>query len=598
MKRHILVFLLLTLAFPLWAGPVGVERASEAARAFFQRDRNVALRLAPIQRVERAAVPLTKASPAEPAFHIFNRAGGGFVIIAAEDACNPVLAYSFTNHFGLGPDMPDGLSAWLDDLEEQVAFAREASASERQQALRKWDAVFVQTKGEDGYKPAVKHDTPTWGQGEPFNNLAPVISGKKAVAGCVPLAMSMLAWFYRYPAAGKGTVPGYTYSTDAGASQSIEGITLGTPYQWDKMKMSYADGYTAEEAAAVAQLVYECGVMVQAKFDSSTSANPFMMSEKAIEFLCYDPGTVGYYRGFFSDEEWLSMLKIELQEHPVLYSANRGDAGHSFVVDGYDDRVFLSVNWGWSGKSNGYYALSAFSPSPERQYLFKHAAIFGLKPDVGGTPVEMIYLYSGTSSSSGVTFNGLEAQGEIIPRHTFLMKVGGICNIGNTLFEGQFILALTDADGHIKDFVCGSQYIDALEPNKWRGFSDVSCILNTYPAPGDEIRCFYHSILWPDNDWRPICFDRTEGTVGAIPVSDNQTLAEATDFAYNKSVKSVTINTKDRVNWSLKSSSGAEVKDCVSYAGVQMIIDAASLKGAYTLTLKRDDDQYSVTLKF
>ena len=211
MKRNILVILFLALAFPLWGGPIGAERASEAARAFFQRDRNVALRLAPIQRVERAAVPLTKASQAEPTFHIFNRAGGGFVIIAADDACNPILAYSFTNRFGLGPDMPEGLSAWLDDLEEQVAMAREASEAERQQALPKWEAVFVRTKaGEDGYKPAVKYETPVWGQNEPFNDLAPVINGKKAVAGCVPLAMSMLARFYQYPAAGTGTMPGYT----------------------------------------------------------------------------------------------------------------------------------------------------------------------------------------------------------------------------------------------------------------------------------------------------------------------------------------------------------------------------------------------------
>ena len=598
MKKHIVTILFLALAFPLWGEPVGVERAGEIARAFFQRDRNVALRLAPIQPVERAAVPLTKAAPAEPAFHIFNRAGGGFVIIAADDACNPILGYSFTHSFGLGPDMPAGLSEWLDDLEEQVVFAREGSVAERQRALRKWDAVFVRTKaGEDGYKPVVKHETAEWGQDEPFNNLAPVVDGKKAVAGCVPLAMSMLARFFSYPPVGTGTLPGYTYTTDAGSSQSISGYELGEPYAWDKIKMNYAEEYTEEEGAAVARLVYDCGVMVQAKYDASTSANTFKMSAKAIEYLGYDPGAIGYYRGFFTDDQWLAMLQKELQDHPVLYSAHREGGGHSFLVDGYDEWGFLSVNWGWNGKSNGYYALSAFAPSPERQYIHQHGAVFGLKPATGGTPVSYLYLYNGTSSS-GITFNGLEVQGEIVPRHTFTMKVGGVCNGGNTTFDGQFILALTDSQGKIKDFVCGSQVVDQLESRKWVGYSDISCILNTYPAPGDSIRCFYRSTLWPENDWRPIYFDVTEGVVGAIPVYDNQTLAEATDFAYSKTVKSVTINTKDHVSWSLKSSTGAEVKDVVSYSGVQMIIDATSLTGTYTLTLKRDDDQYSLTLKF
>ena len=71
---------------PLRADPVDAQRAAEVARAFFRNDRNVALRLAPLQPVERAAVPLTKAAEAQLPFHIFNRAGGGFVIVAADDA--------------------------------------------------------------------------------------------------------------------------------------------------------------------------------------------------------------------------------------------------------------------------------------------------------------------------------------------------------------------------------------------------------------------------------------------------------------------------------------------------------------------------------
>lgn len=597
-KRSVLLFFLLLTVLPCAADPVDALRATEVARAFFQNDHNVALRLAPLQRVERVSAPLTKAGEEQVPFYIFNRGGGGFVLVAADDACNPILGYSFTHSFGQGDDMPDGLAAWLDDLEEQVALAREATVAERQQALPKWEAVFVRTKaGENGYQPAVKHETAEWGQKDPFNRLAPTIGGKKAVSGCVPLAMSMLARFFRYPAAGTGTMPGYSYTSDAGTVQAIEGYTLGEPYRWDKMKMRYTESFTEEEAAAVAQLVYDCGVMVQAQFDSTTSANTFTMATKAIEFLGYDAGAVGYYRSYFSDEQWLSMLQRELQEHPVLYTARRDGGGHSFLVDGYDERGFLSVNWGWSGKSNGYYALSAFSPSADRQYVLKHGSVFGLKPDAGGDPVEYLYLYSGTSSA-GVTYKGLEPLGEIIPRQAFSMKVGGICNGGTTYFEGQFILALTDAEGKIKDFVSGAQYYDVTKPRSWRGYASVSCVLNTYPAPGDEIRGFYRSAQWADDDWRPFYYDHSDGTVGAIAVYDKQTLAEATDFSYNKVLKSVTINTKDHVTWSMKSSSGAAVSDVVSYSGVQMVIDATSLKGSYILTLERDGDKMSLTLKF
>lgn len=583
---------------PLRADPVDAQRAAEVARAFFRNDRNVALRLAPLQPVERAAVPLTKAAEEQPPFHIFNRAGGGFVIVAADDACNPILGYSFKNTFGRGSDMPEGLSDWLDDLADQVALAREASSAERAKALRKWDAVFVQTKAGEGYKPAVVHETPLWNQHAPFNDLAPEVNGKKTVSGCVPLAMSMLARFFCYPEAGKGVLPSYTYTSDAGTSVTIPSLTLGEKYDWAHMKMDYNDGYTAEEASAVSQLVYECGVMVQAQFDASTSANAFNMARKAIELLGYDAAASCYHRSFFSDETWLDMLKAELQDHPLIYSAFReGNLGHSFLVDGYDERGFLSINWGWGGESNGYYALSAFVPNPSRQYILNHSAIFGLVPDRGGIASEYLYLFSG-KSSSGIDFKGLETDDTVVPRNTFKMKVGGICNGGNEPFAGYFVVALTDAEGNIKDFVCGPQRYDSTNPGSWRGYSNISCVLSIYPAEGDRLRAFYRSDNWGENQWTPLLYDTSDGTVSEILVTDNQTLAEATRLSYGRLLRLVNIDTKDRVEWKLKSSAGKAVTDCVNYSGTSMTIDASSLKGSYTLTLKRDGDQCSITLTF
>ena len=592
-----LISLFLLSLLPLRADSVDALRASEVARAFFRNDRNVALRLAPIQPVERAAVPLTKAGEEQPPFYIFNRAGGGFVMVAADDACLPILAYSFTNTFRQGADMPAGLQDWLDDLADQVQLARAASADERATALRKWEAVFVPTKAGDGYRPSVEHETPLWGQREPFNTLAPEVGGKKAVAGCVPLSMSMLARFFRYPAAGKGTLPSYSYSPDSGGSVTIPGKTLGDPYDWANMKMDYSADYTQAEADAVARLVYDCGVMVQAQFDKSTSANTFKLARMAIEYLGYDAAATGLYRAYYSDEVWLDMLKKELQDHPVIYSAHREEAGHAFLLDGYDERGYVRVNWGWYGDYNGYYALSAFVPKPELKYTLDHLAIFGLVPDHGGTSTEYLYLYSGTSSS-GITYKGLEADGTIVPRKNFKMKVGGICNGGDLPFSGYFIVALTDAEGQIKDFVCGSQYYAETSSRSWRGYTDINCILNTYPLEGDRIRAFYRGENWGENQWTPFYYDLTDGTVGEILVYDNQSLAEATTFSYAKTLQIVTIETKDHVTWSLKSSSGADASNCVTYSGILMTIDASKLKGAYTLTLQRGSDQLSLNLSF
>jgi hypothetical protein len=58
------------------------------------------------------------------------------------------------------------------------------------------------------------------------------------------------------------------------------------------------------------------------------------------------------------------------------------------------------------------------------------------------------------------------------------------------------------------------------------------------------------------------------------------------------------IQTKDRVEWSLTSSSGTAVTTGIRYSGGQLTIDTASLKGSYKLSLQRGKDQYSLTLIF
>ena len=600
----VLLLAVLLLAVPLQGEPVGSQRALETAQAFFRHDRNQSLRLAPLERLQLASAPLTKAGEAEPAFFVYNRRGGGFVIIAGDDACVPVLGYSFTGSFRVGNDMPDGLRAWLDDLEEQVTIVRNHhSQASRAEARPAWDALMVETKAGGGlYRPAVKLETPLWGQGEPFNNLAPFVDGKKTVAGCVPLAMSMICRFFGYPAAGKGTLPDYTYETDAGNNQTILGFELGQPYDWAHIKMSYKDGYTEEEAAAVAQLVYECGVMVQAKYAASTSANTTRMAGCAVSFLGFDPGACYYKREFFTDEEWLEMLKAELQEHPVLYSARRETGGHSFLIDGYDEQGNVSVNWGWSGGSNGYYALSAFTPSESRAYIYSHGAVFGLKPDASSgewvEPKEYLYFQAGTSSSSGTVYNGLIPSGTIVPGQSFKMGVGFLYNGGIHPFTGQYCIVLKDKDGNVKEYVSAINSFNELSSGSGRGYPSVECLMQSYPLEGDRLSLLYRSNNWPEGVWESPLYDKTSDIVAEIAVSDDTTLAQVTGIEYNKTNGEVTIQTKDLTDVALRNASGTLVTDCVISDMTHFKINSSELQsGTYTLTLSRFGDKVTLTLK-
>ena len=600
LKSFVLLAVLLLTALPLAAEPVDAVRALDAARAFFQHDRNFSRRMAPVTQVSLSSAPLTKAGEAEPAYRIFNRAGGGFVIIAGDDACRPVLAYSYDRNFGTEQDMPENLREWLDDLEEQVAFVR-SEQRRTATAVAAWTDLLVTTKvGATSYQPALKHETPTWSQGAPFNSLTPMVDGKHAVIGCVPLAMGMIMRFYGYPAKGEGTLESYSYDMDNGTTCQIPGYDLGDPYEWDKIKYNYADGYTEAEGAAVAHLVYDCGVAVQAKFDESTSASTQKMAGCGVTYFGFDPGTYYYKRALFSDAEWLDMLKEELQARPILYSARREGGGHAFLVDGYDENDYLSVNWGWGGSSNGYYALSAFTPSENRKYVLNHGAVFGLKPKEGegGSPRSYLYYQAGTSSSSGTVYNGLTPSETIRPHKSFTMKAGFLYNGGLYPFTGEYVIVLCDKDGRVKENISSVSTFNSLKAGSGRGYSSISCFMQSYPLEGDKVCLMYRSDEWPDGVWEFPHYDLTATDITAeIPVTDDTKLADVTSFSFNKTSGDILIETKDLVEWALTGPSGA-VTDGVTYEMTALKIASASLPaGSYTLTLKRADEQLTLTLK-
>ena len=83
-----------------------------------------------------------------------------------------------------------------------------------------------------------------------------------------------------------------------------------------------------------------------------------------------------------------------------------------------------------------------------------------------------------------------------------------------------------------------------------------------------------------------------------ISVADDTRLADVTSVGYNKTSGDVTVETKDRVDWSLKGPSGTAVTEGVTYNMTTLTIPTANLpQGAYTLTLQRDSEKLVLTLK-
>ncbi len=584
------------LTLPAMAGPVDVYRAGEAAKSFFKNDPVGSRRMAPVHRVELYSAPLTKAGESAPAFFFFNREGGGFVIIAGDDACKPILGYSFEGSLDSADQLPDGLRDWLNDFEAQVAQVRaEGTAPAREE----WMAIEYPTKAGNEYKPAVYHETPAWNQHAPFNRLCPKVEGGESYVGCVPLAMGLVMNFFGYPAQGKGSLPSYDYQYD-GKSYHVDGYELNYSYDWDKFQtVDFNKSYTDEQADAVARMLRDVGIAGQAWYlPGMTDCNFERIVPGVIDYFGYDSNVTHLRRWYFTDDQWMDMIKGDLQDHPLIYAANQESGGHAFVVDGYDKKNNLHINWGWGPKYNGYFALSAFIPVSGSNYKYAHTTVLGLVPDKGqgGYPTE--YLYIGAAmGSDGVLYKGLTASATPERGQSFTMDVAWFFNGGLKDFNGKVCFALTDSDGNIIEKISGEKDVKNLKPRGGLGYFRIECKINAYPMEGDKVRLIYRSNNWPEGEWKVPLYRLDDGSIESVAVkADDSKLADVTSLHYDKTSGGVTLKTKDRVEWSLKKGT-ASVKEGVS-SDFKISIPVSDLtKDTYTLTLKRGKEKQEITLK-
>ena len=282
-----------------------------------------------------------------------------FAVIANDDAFEPVLAYSDTSFDSDDMNNP-GFKWWLEAMRETL----ELNISQKTKQRRANISI--------AYKPAVEALIKTkWDQGTPYNNLTPTYTEKNKtvhyVTGCVATAMAQAMKYYNYPEKGKGTKSYrcklYISDKEVITKMLTVNFASGT-YDWNNMLNVYSkSGYTQEEADAVARLMYHCGVSVTMDYDKSGSGSYTFKAIKAlIDNFQYSPGLQFYIRAIYSTNEWMDIICNHLsQGHPIIYGGQKEGGGHAFVVDGYDEDGRVHVNWGWGGKSDGYFNISSLN---------------------------------------------------------------------------------------------------------------------------------------------------------------------------------------------------------------------------------------------
>ena len=361
-------------------------------------------------------------------YYVFNANDGSrFVVVAGDDRMDEVLAYG---NGALDLDKaPEGL-LWLLDNYRCQAETLHANPS-----LMPAPRVAGDN---DAYVAPLTSSK--WGQNSPYRDQCPTIDDKNCVTGCVATSMAQLMYYWKYPSE-LPELPSYKTRTNNIQVPALPAATL----DWNSMTDEYHSGeYSEAEGAAVAQLMRYCGQAAKMDYGIAISTAAIEDQLAALKLFGYDQEASIVNRSSYSDEEWERMMRDNLLLGcPIIYNGSGNGQSHNFIVDGYDGSDKYSINWGWNGYNNGWFALGAFNV-----YNDKHVMLTTMRPMVGfgfDFTVDGIH-YSKTSVHTvKVTYASTESNdyaGEIIvPATVYYMGVNYDVNeIGVMAFGGSPML--------------------------------------------------------------------------------------------------------------------------------------------------------------
>lgn len=387
MKKY-LIILALMVSLPLFAEHVDPETARKAATTFLSNNGAKATQLTDLSKVAGF-----------PCLYIFN-AEEGFVVMAADDRVKPILGYSLTEKF-VSQNMPENLTWWLQGYNDQIQDVIANKLPLDSSAKTEWQALINGVSSKEANEVVVGPLISTlWDQNYPYNYYCPAAAGGPGghvYAGCVATAMAQIMKYWNYPATGTGSYS-YTHSTYGELTVDFGGTT----YDWGNMPNSISSNSSQTAIDAIATLIYHCGVAVDMNYGTNGSgALSQIVADIWKKYFRFSPHTYFAEKEYYTDSQWLALLKSELDEHrPVYYWGFHSEGGHAFICDGYRSDNYFHFNWGWSSNGNGYYAIGTLNPGGHTYNLYN--GIVALAEPISDLEAPTL---SASSNENGITLS-------------------------------------------------------------------------------------------------------------------------------------------------------------------------------------------------
>lgn len=463
--RSIFTFLFLFLFFSgfVFAKKVEVEEAKKAAQSFVnhidQIDKsNLSLEL--VYTASELPSPfMVNKETNTPYYYVFNFTNkNGYVIMSADDAVIPVLAYSTEKAYRIENMSPE-FAKWMDKYRREIKEILENNYPAGEKIKTQWERLNngLSLREEKNDRVVTPLISTKWDQMQYYHDLCPYDYdySSHVATGCVATAMAQVMKYHDHPQNGEGYHT-YNHSKYGSLSANFGAQT----YNWSAMPNEVNSTNNS-----VATLMYHCGVSLEMNYgpaeEGGSSTNSLDVVANALKsYFSYSNNTQFTMRQNYSDTEWKNLLKDELNNNrPMEYAGIGQGGGHAFVCDGYDASDLFHFNWGWSGIYDGYFHIDELNPGTggtgagASNYNQYQQIVYGIEPADGssgggggggsnpgeGSPLELY-------SSISVSPNPIDFYS------AFAVEVQ-IANGSGADFSGDIAAAIFNSDGAHVGFV-------------------------------------------------------------------------------------------------------------------------------------------------
>ncbi|WP_329905530.1 C10 family peptidase [Porphyromonas pogonae] len=307
----------------------------------------------------------------KPTYYIIDVNKAGFVIVSASDATYPVFGYSTESTFN-PKDIPANMQDLLAYYSKEVKYAwKHIKADDKTVSMRNASLKGRYTDPQDTITVAPLLGDIHWAQEPYYNDYCP----DECPVGCVATATAQIMRYWEYPESGRD-VHSYKH-----AVYGVQSFDYNYKLDWKAMPKARL---TAPDSL-VAKFCYGVAIGLNMNFSPNGSGTSHTIVPNMLQKHYKYPSTVAcVYRWGYSDEEWIGIVKKELNaRRPVQYAGYDNAGGHSFVCDGYSKNDYFHINWGWGGRSDGYFRLNT-APKSVDGYNLHQEIIIGFAP--GQTP--------------------------------------------------------------------------------------------------------------------------------------------------------------------------------------------------------------------